>query len=119
MCGKAARAATKIGDWPRRVLVIADTDELVRRVGASYRRVAERWNDYLDTLTEEQAEFAIALLGTAAELNREEIERLRRDDEADRTPPGNIGLGSKYLGRAPLAHLARARARRRALTPPR
>jgi DNA-binding MarR family transcriptional regulator len=61
----------------RRVVVTADADELWRRVGPSYGRVAQRWNAFLDTLDDEQLELADLLLRRAVELNAEEISRLR------------------------------------------
>jgi len=61
----------------RRVVVTADAAALRRLVGPTYQRIAERWNAYLDTLTDEQLAFAVALLGRAAEINAEEIDRLR------------------------------------------
>jgi DNA-binding MarR family transcriptional regulator len=64
----------------RRVVVTADADGLWRRVGPSYGRVANRWNAVLDTLTDEQLEFADALLRRASALTAEEIRRLRGTD---------------------------------------
>ena len=61
----------------RRVLVTADADALWRRVGASYGRVAQRWNAVLDTLTDEQLRLADTLLRRASDLTAEEIGRLR------------------------------------------
>lgn len=63
----------------RRVIVTADPDPITADVGPIYGRVAERWNEYLDTLSEEQIEFAAELLTRAAEVNREEIDQLRAD----------------------------------------
>jgi len=63
----------------RRVIVTAAPEPLMAAVGPVYGRVAERWNAYLDTLTDEQIEFATELMSRAAEVNREEIELLRRD----------------------------------------
>ena len=61
----------------RRVIVTANPEPLLAAVGPVYARVAERWGSYLDTLTDEQVEFAAELLVRAAEVNREEIELLR------------------------------------------
>ena len=61
----------------RRVVVTAEADEVWRRVGPSYGRVARRWQAFLDTLSDEQLEFADTLLRRASELNAEEIGRLR------------------------------------------
>ena len=66
----------------RRVLVTADPDPILAGVGPVYGRVAQRWNAYLDTLSDEQIEFAAELLARAADLNREEIDRLRSDARA-------------------------------------
>ncbi|UXW85751.1 MarR family transcriptional regulator [Microbacterium azadirachtae] len=63
----------------RRVLVTADPDPILAGVGPVYGRVAEQWNVYLDTLSDEQIEFAAELLARAAEVNRAEIDRLRGD----------------------------------------
>jgi DNA-binding MarR family transcriptional regulator len=63
----------------RRVMITADADELWRRVGPSYRRIAQQWDDYLATLTDEQISFANDLLQHAAELNRAETQWLREN----------------------------------------
>lgn len=69
----------------RRVIVSAVPETVMARVGHVYGRVAERWNDYLDTLTDEQLDFANELLERAATINREEIETLR-DETRGRSP---------------------------------
>ena len=51
----------------RRVVVTADADELWRRVGSSYERIATNWNAFLDTLTDEQLEVADVVLRQASE----------------------------------------------------
>jgi len=61
----------------RRVIVSADVDAVLGRVGPIYGRVGARWAEYLDTLTDEQIEFAIELFTRASEINRDEIEGLR------------------------------------------
>ncbi|HEX5731131.1 MarR family winged helix-turn-helix transcriptional regulator [Microbacterium sp.] len=61
----------------RRVIVTAQADTVLDRVGPIYGRVGQRWADYLATLTDEQIEFANELFARAAEINREEIEVLR------------------------------------------
>jgi DNA-binding MarR family transcriptional regulator len=61
----------------RRVIVTAVPEAIIARFGEVYGRVGARWNAYLDTLTDEQLVFANELLARAAEVNREEIERLR------------------------------------------
>lgn len=61
----------------RRVIVTANPEPVLAGVGPVYARVAQRWNEYLATLTDEQIEFAGDLLAEAAEINREQIEALR------------------------------------------
>ena len=61
----------------RRVVLTADVDGLWRRVGPSYGRVAQRWDAFLDTLSDEQLQVADTVLRRASELNAEEIRRLR------------------------------------------
>ena len=68
----------------RRVVVSADVDGLWQRVGASYGRVAQHWNAFLDTLSDEQLEFAGTLLRRASELNADEMRRLRAARGGDR-----------------------------------
>ena len=50
---------------------------MLEKVGPIYGRVGQRWAEYLETLTDEQIEFANELFTRAAEVNRDEIERLR------------------------------------------
>ena len=64
----------------RRVVVTANADGMWQRVGASYGRVARRWNAVLDTLTDEQLAFVDTMLRRASELTAEEIRRLRGAD---------------------------------------
>lgn len=61
----------------RRVIVTANSDAIIGRFGEVYGRVGERWNTFLETLTDDQLTFANDLFARAAEVNREEIERLR------------------------------------------
>jgi DNA-binding MarR family transcriptional regulator len=61
----------------RRVIVTADAQAIFERFGEVYGRVGERWNAYLDTLSDEQLAFANDLIAKAADVNREEIEHLR------------------------------------------
>ena len=61
----------------RRVIVTPVIDTVMQRVGPIYERVGARWADYLDTLTDEQIEFAVELFTRAADINREETQRLR------------------------------------------
>jgi DNA-binding MarR family transcriptional regulator len=63
----------------RRVIVSANVEAVLQKVGPIYGRVAGRWTDYLETLTDEQIDFANELFSRAAEVNREEIERLREN----------------------------------------
>lgn len=72
----------------RRVVVTAEADEVWRRVGPSYGRVARRWQAFLDTLSDEQLEFADTLLRRASELNAEEIGRLRGTPVSTTARPG-------------------------------
>ena len=62
----------------RRVLVVADEAKVIADVGHIYGRVAERWNGYLSTLTDEEIAVGTRIIAAAAEVNREEIERLRQ-----------------------------------------
>lgn len=61
----------------RRVVVVPDTQEMWRRVGPRYVRVAEQWNRYLETLTDDQIAFAETLLRRASDINAEQIDWLR------------------------------------------
>jgi DNA-binding MarR family transcriptional regulator len=72
----------------RRVVVTAEADEVWRRVGPSYGRVAQRWQVFLDTLSDEQLAFADTLLRRASELNAEEIGRLRGTPVSTAARPG-------------------------------
>ena len=59
------------------MIVTAIPEAVFARFGEVYGRVGERWNAYLETLTDEQLEFANELLQRAADVNREEIALLR------------------------------------------
>jgi DNA-binding MarR family transcriptional regulator len=61
----------------RRVLVEANADKVMADVGATYGRVAARWESFLETLSDEKIEFAVELFSRAADINREEAEALR------------------------------------------
>lgn len=61
----------------RRVIVSAVPEAVMDRVGHIYERVSVRWTEYLDTLTDEQIEFANELLDRAARLNKDEVDTLR------------------------------------------
>ncbi|MGW4849582.1 MarR family winged helix-turn-helix transcriptional regulator [Nocardia brasiliensis] len=61
----------------RRVIVAAVPEVLTARIGNVYDRTSKRWNEYLETLSDEQIEFANELLTRAAEVNREEMEVIR------------------------------------------
>lgn len=65
----------------RRVLVEAIPETVHREVGPIYQRIGEAWTAFLDTLTEQQIEFATTLLDAATVINREEIERLRAETD--------------------------------------
>ncbi len=64
----------------RRVVVTADAERLWQYVGPKYASVAQQWNGYLDTLTNDQIAFASTLLLRASEINAEQIEWLRGTD---------------------------------------
>lgn len=68
----------------RRVIITARTDTVRERVGPVYARVGARWTEYLGTLTVEQVELANEVMAMAAEINRTEIEHLRRERAARR-----------------------------------
>jgi len=61
----------------RRVIVTADVEAVMERVGPIYGRVAARWGEYLDTLSDEQIDFAVELFSRAAEVNHQETRYLR------------------------------------------
>ncbi|WP_026927771.1 MarR family winged helix-turn-helix transcriptional regulator [Granulicoccus phenolivorans] len=67
----------------RRVLVSAIPETVLTRVGPVYARVTEHWNEYLETLTDEQIAFANEFLARAAALNRDETTALRREGGPD------------------------------------
>ncbi|GAA5203544.1 MarR family winged helix-turn-helix transcriptional regulator [Microbacterium jejuense] len=62
----------------RKVIVTAIPETVMARVGPVYAGVTARWSAYLDTLTDEQLEFANEFLARAAAFNRDEVEALRR-----------------------------------------
>lgn len=90
------------------MLAIADEDALRQRIGPSYQQIAHRWNAHLDTLTNEQIEFATAVLARAAELNAED--RRTCAVPAPRRPPSTIrrsspgSTGTCMHGAGPQAH---------------
>jgi DNA-binding MarR family transcriptional regulator len=61
----------------RRVIVTAVPETVLAKVGPIYGRVGARWAGYLETLTDEQIDFANELFARAAEINREETDALR------------------------------------------
>jgi DNA-binding MarR family transcriptional regulator len=61
----------------RRVIVTADVEAVMERVGPIYGRAAARWGEYLDTLSDEQIDFAVELFSRAAEVNHQETRYLR------------------------------------------
>jgi DNA-binding MarR family transcriptional regulator len=64
-------------DDRRRVIVHANTAKVMETVGPFYGRVRDRWEKYLDTLSQEQLELAIELFTRAAEINRDEVVRMQ------------------------------------------
>ena len=62
----------------RKVIVTAVPEAVYRTVGPIYARVGERWTQYIDTLDDDQIELVNEVFERAAEINREEIERLRQ-----------------------------------------
>lgn len=73
--GLAARSPDP--DDRRRVLVTADAEAAWIRLAPWYEHVTQRWNDYVAGLAPKQAELVLSALRTAAEINRDELERLR------------------------------------------
>ena len=63
----------------RRVLVVANHDKVMADVGHIYGRVADRWNDYLATLSPEEVALGTRIIAAAAEVNRAEVDRLRQE----------------------------------------
>lgn len=61
----------------RRVIVSANVDVVLARVGPIYGHVGERWSTYLATLTDEQIDVINEALTTATEINQEQIRELR------------------------------------------
>ncbi len=61
----------------RRVLVTANAEEAWTRLAPWYERVTDRWTRYVDGLRPGQAEVVLEALRAAAEINRDELERLR------------------------------------------
>jgi hypothetical protein len=72
-----ARSAGLNATDRRRVVVTADAAALWRRVGATYARIGQRWEAYLEHLDDDQLTLAIELFTRAAELNHDETVRLR------------------------------------------
>jgi DNA-binding MarR family transcriptional regulator len=67
---------TRATDDRRKVLVTPDSEEAWRRLKPLYEGVTRRWQDYLDTLTEDQLRLAIRLFTAATEINQAETRRL-------------------------------------------
>jgi DNA-binding MarR family transcriptional regulator len=63
----------------RRVLVVANEEKVFAEVGHIYGRMATRWNEYVATLTDDEVAAGARIFAAAAEMNREEIERLRQE----------------------------------------
>jgi hypothetical protein len=61
------------------VLVEADVDKVLRDVGPVYGRVAARWEAYVQTLDDDQLLLAVELFRQAAQINRDETQRLRQE----------------------------------------
>lgn len=61
----------------RRVLISADPVVAWGRLAPSYERVTQRWNAYLDGLAPEHVVVVLEAIRTAAQINREELARLR------------------------------------------
>ncbi|WP_247048888.1 hypothetical protein [Arthrobacter rhizosphaerae] len=83
-----ARYVTRTRDLAdrRRVIVTPVPAPLMERIGPAYSRIAQRWNDYLETLSEDQITFATDFFAQAAEINRTEIDALRKMRAADHSP---------------------------------
>ena len=64
----------------RKVIVTANVETVLQKVGPIYGRVGQRWAAYLETLSDKQIDFANELFTRAAEVNRLEIEHLREAD---------------------------------------
>ncbi|MHA7271540.1 MarR family winged helix-turn-helix transcriptional regulator [Arthrobacter sp. HLT1-20] len=62
----------------RRVIVTANLGTVMARVGPIYARVGDRWADYLDTLTDNQIDFANELFERASAVNAQEMDLLRQ-----------------------------------------
>jgi len=71
----------------RRVIVTAVPEVVLERVGPIYGRVGARWTEYLETLDDAQLDLALELFSRAAQINREEIDRLRVETST-RVRPG-------------------------------
>lgn len=75
---KAALAERRRDDKDRRrVLVVPDEQAIWARVGAIYAHIGDVWGDYLSDLNDEQIALAVDILTRAAEINRDEVTRLR------------------------------------------
>ncbi len=61
----------------RRVIITANQQTVLERVGQTYGRIGARWTDYLQTLTDEQLAFAHELFTQATQINRDETTRLK------------------------------------------
>ena len=61
----------------RRVIVSAVFEKVMAEVGPIYGRITATWNDYVETLTDEQIAFGVELFARASDVNRAEIARLR------------------------------------------
>jgi DNA-binding MarR family transcriptional regulator len=61
----------------RRVIVTANVETVMAKVGPIYGRIGKRWADYLRTLTDEQIHLTVEVFSRASEINADEIARLR------------------------------------------
>jgi DNA-binding MarR family transcriptional regulator len=77
---EAAGLARRVRDNAdrRRVLVYPDTDAFHARIAPAYAQASARWQAYLATLTDGQVQTIAAALSVAVDIDREEIDALRR-----------------------------------------
>ncbi|WP_350277423.1 MarR family transcriptional regulator [Kribbella sp. HUAS MG21] len=58
----------------RRVLVAPVVDEVQRRVGPLYARIASEWETYLSTLSDDDLRVCVDFMAAAVEINRRHVE---------------------------------------------
>lgn len=61
----------------RKVIVTANFETVMAKVGPIYGRIAGRWADYLSTLTDEQIDFANELFANATRVTSDEVAELK------------------------------------------